>query len=217
MSQNENFIEEVFDDLRRDRLFRFFRRWAWLMVLLVLVVVGGAAWNEWRKARAAAEAQALGDAIIAALAETDPAARAAALSLVEGDADAHALLELLAAGATAAAEDDGAAVAALGAEAARSDIARRWSDLAALKLILLETGALPPEQRIARLEPLTAGNAPYRLLALEQTAYARLELGETDVALALLRDIVADGAVSDGLRLRASQMIVALGGSAEPA
>ena len=37
------------------------------------------------------------------------------------------------------------------------------------------------------------------------------------MALAILRDIVADGAVTEALRLRASQMIVALGGSLEPA
>jgi hypothetical protein len=217
MSQNENFIDEVFDDLRRDRLFALFRRWAWLALLLVLLVVGLAAWYEWRKARETAEARALGDAIVAALALPDPAARAEALALIEGDADARALIGLLAAGATAAADDNAVATVALGAEASRTDSDPRWSHLAALKLVLLESGTLPPEERIARLEPLTASGAPYRLLALEQTALARVELGETDQALAILRDVVADGAVSEGLRLRASQMIVALGGSAEPA
>ena len=46
-----------------------------LTILVVLVVVGLAAWNEWRKARATAEARGLGDAIITALAEPDPQAR----------------------------------------------------------------------------------------------------------------------------------------------
>ena len=54
MSQNESFIDEVSEELRRDRLFALFRRWAWLGILIVVVAVGGAAWNEWRKARAAA-------------------------------------------------------------------------------------------------------------------------------------------------------------------
>ena len=35
-NQNDNFIDEVFDDLRRERLFRLFRRWAWLAGLVIL-------------------------------------------------------------------------------------------------------------------------------------------------------------------------------------
>ena len=217
MSQSESFIEEVTEEVRRDRLFVLFRRWAWLAVLIVVLVVGLAAWNEWRKARTEAEAQALGDAIIAALDEPDPAARAAALGEIEADPEAQTLIDLLAAAETADLEDSDAAQEALAAAAAGEGVLDRWSDLAELKLILLESAALPPEERIARLEPLTAGGAPYRLLALEQTAYARAELGDTEVALALLQDILADGELTEGLRQRASQMIVALGGSIEPA
>ncbi len=217
MSQNESFIDEVSEEVRRDRLFSFFRRWAWLAVLLVVVVVGLAAWNEWRKSRAVAGAQALGDEVVSALGAPDPAARAEALSVIEADGGARALLDLLAAAETASLEEDGTAAVALGAEASRDDIEARWRDLAALKLFLLEAAAIPPEDRISRLEPLTAGSAPYRLLALEQIAYARAELGETESAIAILRDILADGGLTEGLRRRATQMIVALGGSLEPA
>jgi hypothetical protein len=217
MSQNESFIDEVTEEVRRDRLFAFFRRWAWLAILIVLVIVGLAAWNEWRKARAIAAAQALGDGIVAALAQPDPDSRAAALGLIEAEGDARAIVDMLAAAATAGTPNDSAATVALGAEASRTDGAARWTDLAALKLILLEAASLSPEERISRLEPLTTGVSPYRLLAQEQIAYAQAELGKTDEALAILTDIVADGRATEGLRLRASQMIVALGGSLEPA
>jgi hypothetical protein len=216
MSQNESFFDEVTEEVRRDRLFALFRRWAWLAVLVVVVVVGVAAWNEWRKARATTAAPALGDAIVAALAEPDPAARAAALDAVEPGGAGRALVDQLAAAMAVEGEDVDTAASALEAGAALNDAAR-WRDLAALKLVLVEAGALPPEERISRLEPLTAAGAPYRLLALEQSAYARVEMGETEAALAVLRDILADGDVTEGLRLRASQMIVALGGSLEPA
>lgn len=217
MSQNDSFIDEVSDEVRRDRMFGAFRRWAWLVVLVVVVVVGLAAWNEWRKARAAATAEALGDAVVAALAAPDPAARATELALLQADDAARTFVDLLAAAETADLEDSATATAVLGAEAARDGRSARWSDLATLKLVLLEAGTLGPEERIARLEPLTANGAPYRLLALEQTAYARSEMGETDVALALLRDILADGDLTLGLRQRVSRMIVALGGSVDPA
>jgi hypothetical protein len=214
MSQNESFFDEVTEEVRRDRLFALFRRWAWLAILVVVVVVGLAAWNEWRKARATAEAQALGDAIVVALAEPDPAARAAALGSIDAEGEGAALVDQLAAAVAVEGEDGDSAATAL--EVAGGATAR-WRDLAALKLVLLEAGALPSEERIARLEPLTAAGAPNRLLALEQTAYARAEMGETEAALAILRDILADGDVTEGLRLRASQMIVALGGSLDPA
>jgi hypothetical protein len=51
------------------------RRYGWIAVLVVLALVGGAAWNEWRKARDAAQAQGLGDAMIAALEANESDAR----------------------------------------------------------------------------------------------------------------------------------------------
>ena len=71
---------------------------------------------------------------------------------------------------------------------------------------------MPAEEIIARLEPLALPGAPYRLLALEQIALAEVSRGETDAALDLLREIISDDAAGEGLRQRALQLIVALGG-----
>ena len=79
MSQSESFIEEVTEEVRRDRLYGLMRRYGWIAVLVVLALVGGAAWNEWRKAQDAAAAQATGDALIAALEADESAARVASL------------------------------------------------------------------------------------------------------------------------------------------
>jgi hypothetical protein len=213
MSDNDSFMAEVSDEVRRDRLFALFRRWAWLAILVVLLVVGGAAWNEWRKSRATSAAQELGDAVLAALLAPDAAARAEALAGIAAEGDAGAFIAMLAAAEAVA---GGADVVVSNEQAAERAETARWQDAARLKAILAQADDLSPEERIARLEPLTAAGAPYRLLALEQTAYARVEQGETDAAVALLRDVIADGGVTDGLRRRASEMIVALGGTIEP-
>jgi hypothetical protein len=213
MSDNDSFMAEVSDEVRRDRLFALFRRWAWLAILVVLLVVGGAAWNEWRKSRATSAAQELGDAVLAALLAPDAAARAEALAGIAAEGDAGAFIAMLAAAEAVA---GGADVVVSNEEAAERAETARWQDAARLKAILAQADDLSPEERIARLEPLTAAGAPYRLLALEQTAYARVEQGETDAAVALLRDVIADGGVSEGLRWRASRMINALGGTIEP-
>ena len=79
MSNPDSFIEEVTEEVRRDRLFGLFRKYGWIGVLLVAGIVGGAAWNEWSKAREAARSQAFGDALIDALDQGTPEERRAAL------------------------------------------------------------------------------------------------------------------------------------------
>ena len=54
MSNPESFIEEVTEEVRRDRLFGLFRKYGWIAVLVILGIVGGSAWNEWQKAQATA-------------------------------------------------------------------------------------------------------------------------------------------------------------------
>ncbi len=211
MSNSDSFIDEVTQEVRRDKLFATFRRWGWIAVVVVLAVVVGAAWNEWRKSREMAEAQALGDAVIDALALPEGEARASALALIGTEGPAGALTNLLAAAETGGAEPSAATIVALDAVATDPAIEPRYAHLAALKLILLDAGSPQPAERIERLEPLTGSGAPYRLLALEQVALARVEIGETEAAIAILRDILADGAASQGLQRRVTQLMVALG------
>jgi len=63
LSQSDSFIEEVTEEVRRERLFALARRYGWIVVLALVLVIGGAAALEWRKAQARAAAQVLGDRI----------------------------------------------------------------------------------------------------------------------------------------------------------
>ena len=58
VSNPESFIDEVTEEVRRDRLFAIFRKYGWIGVVIVLGVVGGTAYNEWSKSKDAARAQA---------------------------------------------------------------------------------------------------------------------------------------------------------------
>ncbi len=49
MSDTDSFIDEVSEEVRRDRLYATFRRYGWIAILAVLLLVAGATWNEWRK------------------------------------------------------------------------------------------------------------------------------------------------------------------------
>ena len=208
MANNDSFINEVTEEVRRDRLFSLFRRYGWIGALLIVVLVGGAAVNEYLKAQARSEAQALGDALLDALEAPDAEARAAALSRIDAgdDARAEALVALLSAGTV---DGDADALWTIAEDPALPPI---WRDVAALKAAISASGAMPPAELISRLEPLALPGAPYRLLALEQIALAEVERGETEAALDVLREITADDATGEGLRQRALQLIVALGG-----
>ena len=214
MSNQDSFINEVTEEVRRDRLFKLFRRYGWIGVLAVVLIVGGAAWNEWRKASAEADAQAAGNAIIAALEAEDAASRSAALAALgsDGNPSRAAILELIAADTALENGDVADAVAKLESIADNAAAPEAFRDLATVKATIIGAGILPPDERIARLNALSLGASAYRLIAMEQIALAEIELGETEAAIARLRDIVSDASVTQDLRRRASQLIVALGG-----
>ena len=95
MSNNESFIDEVTEEVRRDKLFAIFRRYGWIGVVLVVAIVGGAAWTEWQKVQSTARAESFGDAVTAALTLETPEARIAALKAVPSSGDQAGLLQLM--------------------------------------------------------------------------------------------------------------------------
>lgn len=209
MTQSDSFIEEVTEEVRRDRLFAWMRRYGWIAVLAVLLIVGGAAWREWSKARQQAAAEALGDAIYAAVERPDAASRVEALGEIAPKGEAAAVAALL-----RAAEDPDGGAEALAALAADETLPLRYSQLAALKLAMMPGQTPTPEARLQALAPLAEPGRPYRALALEQMALAEIEAGQTEAALDRLRGLLDDADASAGLRQRAAQLIVALGGTA---
>ena len=210
MSQPDSFIEEVTEEVRRDKLFALFRKYGWIGLLAVLLIVGGAAYSEWQKASRATEARAFGDAILAALDADTPEARRAALEGIEAAGERGAIRALLL--ASDPAEDRAAALTALQALAADTALPEVYRDMAVLRRVILAGAEMPLAERRAALDAIAAPGRPYRPLALEQMAYLMVEEGRTEDAIAALRALTEYQAAPAGLRQRASQMIVALGG-----
>lgn len=210
MSNPDSFIEEVTEEVRRDRLFGLLRRYGWIPVILVLGVVGGTAWTEWQKAQARDGARAFGDAVLAALDAETPAARSAALATVPAEGGQAAVLRLLL--ASDPAQDRAGALGALQALSEDTSLPQTYRDLATLRRIVLAGADLPLADRRATLDTLAAPGRPFRPLALEQLAYLAVEAGDTAAAITQLRSLSQDQEAPAGLRRRAAQMIMALGG-----
>lgn len=214
MTERDSFIEEVAEEVRRDRMFALMRRYGWIAVLAVLVLVGGAGWNEWRKAQATERARATGDAILDALEPGDPGARAAALAdLAPARPGAAALVDMLRAGALAEDGDSEAAATTLDGIGG-SDLAPIYGRMAAFKALLQRDDSLSEDERRQGFAAIAAAGGPLRLLAEEQIALSEIAAGERDAALERLETIRADASATPGLRRRTEQMMVALG--AEP-
>ncbi len=211
MSTPDSFVDEVTDAVRSDRLYAAFRKYGWIGIVAVLLIVGGAGYNEWQKAQTAARAERFGDALMAAAAKTDPAERSAALAAVPADGDQTALLALLQASDPTADKDAAlASLDALAADAARPQIYR---DLALIKRVAIAGAQQPIADRRTLLTTVVVPGRAMRVLAEEQLAYLLLEEGKKDKALAAMLTLVQDQEAPAGLRKRLSAAITALGGT----
>ncbi len=215
MSNPDSFIDEVTEEVRRDRLFGLFRRYGWIAVVLVLLLVGGAAVREWQKARAEAEAERFGDAVLGAIEAPDGPARTEALAAISADGGRGAVLRFLIAADAVNAKDRAAALIALDGIIADTSLSQSYRDLAALKRVMLAGADLPAADRIAVLEGLATPGRAFRPLALEQIAMIAVETGQTADAIAGLRDVLKEPQVTEGLRRRVTQVMVAMGADPE--
>lgn len=219
MSDTDSFIEEVTEEVRRDKLFALLRKYGWIGVLAVLLIVGGAGFKEWQKAKATAAAQATGDGIYLAVEKDDDAARAEALkAFAPASEPAQVVVDFLTAAHQLADGQGEAAAATLdGIALSDAETLEIYRQIALFKAVTAQGSDMATDERRMRLESLATPGAPLALLAQEQLALVDLEEGKTEAALERLQAVIADAGVTAGLRRRASQLIVALGGVPEVA
>lgn len=213
MNNNDSFIDEVSEEVRRDRLYSVLSRYGWVIAALVILVVGGAAVNEWRKLHSASRAEAAGDAFRAAFAEADPATRAGMLGdLAAAGAQGAVLARVAEAGADLDAGKTDAAAGTLDTVAGDGAAGELYRSLAALERVMVLGPAMDASERQAALELLTNPGAPFRALALEQRALMHLEAGDKAAAITDLEAALAEPQTTEALTGRVRQLVIASGG-----
>ncbi len=211
MSESDSFINEVTEEVRRDRLFAMFRKYGWIGGLVIVAIVGGTAWTQWQAASSARQAQAFGDSLLDSLDLGAPEDRLAALKSAAATPDQAAIVQLLlASDPTSSPTETVAALKALGADASQPDLYR---DLANLRLILLSGADMPVSDRRGLLEAMAGAGRPFRVLAAEQLAYLQIEEGKTDEAIVALIALLTDQDAAASMKDRLRQVITALGGT----
>ena len=213
MSDTDSFIDEVNEEVRRDRLYGYLRRYGWIAVLAILLIVGGASFSEYRKAQARAQAEALGDGMLEALSADDSAARVAALSGIEAPSPtSQAVLAMTTAAQQVDAGETAAAIETLNGLAVMGDVPEIYRQVAQFKSLTLQADTTPANERRLAFEAMAQFGNPLRLLASEQLALIDIAEGNTDAAIAGYQAILQDAELTSDLQQRALQVIVALGG-----
>ena len=212
MSDTDSFIEEVSEEVRRDRLYKFLRKYAWIGILAVVTIVGGTAFLEFQKAQARTEAEAVGSAIINALDISNLKERTEELRKIEvSNSEAKAIVAMLLAAEEVSLENYEAASASLNAIFEDPSISQVYRDMAKFKFLLISHGNIEDNLILAGFKEMASPGNPFRLLAEEQIALLMLKTQDFEAAVDTLKSILEDAELTDTIRQRVSQLLMSLG------
>ncbi len=212
MSDTDSFLQEVSEELRRDKLYRNIRKYGWVAILLVIVIVGAATYREYQKSLAETEAELFGTSIIDALNEKNEADRILKLQKINpAGENAKAIVAMLLSAEATGNESATFKMSTLSNVTNSLSIDTQYRDLLNFKILLGSSEIMGLDERMKSFEGLSKPGNPFRLLAEEQMALIELELGNNDNAIEIISQILLDAELTAGLRNRATQMLIALG------
>ena len=209
MSDSDSFIREVSEEVRRDRMFRLWKKYGpWAIAAIVLVIAGTAALNWWQHQERQAARELGGTFLNTSITSVEDQQQL--LADVDGPAKPIARLRLAAAHAESGNADEAARIYREVASA--SGLGPVYTDLARLQAVRLALPEIDPAEAVSQLDPLAAPGAPYRILALELRAVAHLKAGDVEAAHADLRAILESPEATRESIERAAALMVASGG-----
>ena len=212
MSNPEGFLSEVATEVRRDRMYRLWRRYGpWAIGAIVVVVAAGAAW-EWRERAAEENSRARMEEYLVAANGDDAAEAAEALTAFaaqaaeDGETGYATLARLLAGARLLEAGDAEAAAEAYRAVASDLEAPAVFRELAGLRAVMAEAEGMEPSDLAERLLPLTRDGQLYRYVAGELRVNALLAAGDLDTVLAESSALLDLPDLSRGMRSRLEAM-----------
>lgn len=213
---NEAFLREVDDELRRDQMLTFWERygrWTIAAILVALAAFGAFLYWQHRQTEAAGVEGEQLQAAYDQLGNSQPDAAAKALAPIAGSdrKGYRALAMMTEADILLSKKQDKAAAAKFAAIAADTGIAPAFRDLATIRQTVAEYDALKPQVVIERLRPLAVPANAYFGSAGELLAIAYLDSGRRDLAGQMFGQLAASETVPESIRQRAVQMAGTMG------
>jgi len=211
LSNNESFIQEVSEEVRRDRLYRILKKWGWIGIAVIVALVGGASFNEWNKDSKMNSARNLGDRVLSAVSNKDPIElKEIETSNISQDIFIKNLLSAI------LLSDNKLDASKKALEEIRDlpGITKTYRELNAFKLglLVLKEDNLTGDERFSVFEGLVEPGSPFRLLAKEQQALLLIEQGKLELAIKALSEISVDSETTASLKRRVTQLRISLGG-----
>jgi hypothetical protein len=215
---SQELIQEIEEDLRRERalkLWKEYGKYAIAAAVAVVAATGGfVAWREYDRNQALAESNRFFEALGRAQTGDAQAAQLAFARIAREGRPGFAILARLEDAALEAAGDRAAGAADFRAIAADAGVPPEIRALANVMAALAVVDSANREEVERSLASLSGADSQWRHLALEITAAAAARAGDAARARELYARIADDQAAPQGVRARAAEMIQALGGQA---
>jgi hypothetical protein len=219
---NETFLREVDENLRRDQLRDFAKKYGWLIaagVVLFLLASGGFIyWQHYKQQRAEKEVVQFTEVMRNITTGKTAEAQKQLGDLTDSSSKAVRATALFTSAALALEKNDAkSATATFRTIAEDKSLPQPYRDVALLRQTALEFDSLQPQQVIERLAPMAKPGNPWFGSAGEMTAMALIKQGQKPQAAQLFVAIAKDKSVPDSIRARSVQLAGSLGVDASSA
>ncbi|MGN6376174.1 MAG: tetratricopeptide repeat protein [Sphingomonas sp.] len=217
--KNEVFLREVDEELRREQMMDFGRKygtWIVALVVLFLVVLGGAIYWRYHREQVAGTQGEQFQAALDDLGNNDLKKAEQPLgTLATSKRDGYrAMAQFTQADILLKNNDLKGAAAKFAAIANDASLARPFRDLALIRQTSAEYDSLKPQAVVDRLRPLAVKGNPWFASAGELVGLAYLQMNRRDLAGKLFSQIAQDDDTPDSARQRAVQMAALLNNGA---
>ena len=216
MANPESFLEEVAEEVRRERLFKFFKKNGWIIAFVVLVALCASIAYEWRKNSEISRAKSNGDLLTLALEKSQKGNLEELLGLLSDNSpylrpssDLMAVTKLYYAELLYNTDNDSSASMSVLKEIfSNESISTTLRQLAKIKYLLLLSGDNKLKQDL--IDELSSPGNHYRFLAQEHKVQTYLASGMSDEANRQIDILLNDLEVSEQQKRRLMDLKLAI-------
>ena len=216
MANPESFLEEVAEEVRRERLFKFFKKNGWIIAFVVLATLCASIAYEWRKNSEISRAKSNGDLLTLALEKSQKGNLEELLDLLSDNSpylrpssDLMAVTKLYYAELLYSIDNDSSeSMSVLKEIFSNESVSTTLRQLAKIKYLLLFSGDNKVKQDL--IDELSSPDNHYRFLAQEHKVQTYLASGMSDEANRQIDILLNDLEVSEQQKRRLMDLKLAI-------